>query len=247
MFLLPKNYWTVKKTPHKGRGVFATKDIAPGMVIGDYIGKMINSDEDDKYLETIGFYLMYYSEYTTIIPDLNKKGIHLINHSCTPNLGMFTYKGHTLFFSLRKIFKGEELLISYQMAPLDNDCNPCEDLCYCGAFNCRKTMHLPEKKYNKWYNFDTRITKKTKRPRAKIGETLPVLADYPEEIKDYPVYDLFGSEKKRSIHFTDKTLPPVSLLRALIRQTGRYLQFDKLGIRVLGVADNKLVTKNLNS
>mgnify|MGYP001559395028 FL=1 len=108
MILLKQTYWKVKTTKHKGDGLFAKKDIQPGVVIGDYLGKVLHNSEIEIPSEKENFYLMYYHDRASIFPDLTKPGAHLFNHSCEPNCALFTYQGHILFFSLRKIFAGEK-------------------------------------------------------------------------------------------------------------------------------------------
>ena len=118
----------IKKTSQKGRGVFAKKDIAPGTVIGDYLGKIILNREIDE--KTQGLYDMRINDFFSILPDPKKEGVHLTNHSCEPNLGMYEIGIHTIFFALRKIFKGEELLVSYYLGPPEKKtCNPCTHEC----------------------------------------------------------------------------------------------------------------------
>lgn len=243
MFLLPKSYWEIKETATKGRGVFAKKDFRPGTVIGDYLGKLIDSDEDSKYEEEYGFYLMYYTDDITIFPSVKEPGIHLLNHSCTPNCWMYTYKGHTLYFALRKIYKGEELTVSYQVDPHDKDCGePCMLTCHCGSFVCKKTMHLSQESYDKWDKADEEITKKTKKQQVKIGTELPKLKTYPATIPDHPVYTLFGSNLKKPISYQDSTIPSIPEIRRRIRETGQFLQFPKLKSIVYGIMDEVLVT-----
>src|ERR1700687_1155673 len=103
MFLLPREFWEIKKTKEKGLGVTARKKINKGTIIGDYLGKVIKTREYDFSKVKQELYLLYYSDQASIYPDLGEPGIHLINHSCAPNCWMYTYKGHTLFFAIRKI------------------------------------------------------------------------------------------------------------------------------------------------
>ena len=247
MLLLPKSYWHVQQTEKKGRGIFATKDIPAGKVVGDYIGKVIHEKDEDKY-DKMGdpFYLMYYNHEALVHPDPKTPGIHIINHSCTPNLWMYTYKGHTLYFSLRRIFAGEELTVSYLLSPQDKDCNPCEDICHCDAVLCFRTMHLSEKEYNEWEKFDDAIEKETKPEPVEFGKTLPILDAYPEVIPDNSIYTLFGSKNNYSLRVNDKKLPTVHGLRRIIRQSGRTVAFPKMNLRVHGVMHDLLISETLS-
>jgi SET domain-containing protein len=182
MILLGNDYWEVQETREKGRGIFAKKEIKRGVIIGDYLGKIIHprdAEIDDK-----NFYLMYYHDKAVIVPDLNRPGVHLLNHACNPNAFLYTYKGHTLAFALKNISKNEEITIPYLLSPIDEFCNPCLHVCKCADLNCSKTMHLPKDKYDKWRTFNEKWAKKTKRERISYGKELPMLKDYPKLIPE---------------------------------------------------------------
>jgi SET domain-containing protein len=246
MLLLPKDSWEVRESGNKGRGIFTKKTIVPGTIIGDYIGKMIKASEEDRYEKKGHFYLMYYSDYATIFPDPTKPGIHLLNHSCTPNTWMYTYRGHTLYFALRTIFPGEELTVSYLLSPQDKDCNPCTHLCHCDSIICYTTMHLSQKRYDAWITYHDKEAEKTKREPIRYGEALALLDDYPKIIPDHPVYTLFGSFTNQSLRIDERTVPAMKDIRSIIRESGRSLAFPHLNLRIYGVLDNALVTKTLS-
>ena len=44
MFLIPNSWYAIKTIKKKGRGVFATRTIDPGTVIGDYLGTITKPD-----------------------------------------------------------------------------------------------------------------------------------------------------------------------------------------------------------
>ena len=185
MFLLKKNYWEVKETKNKGRGVFARKPIGQGSLIGDYVGKLVHLKDVDFDKEKKKLYLMYYSDTTGIYPNLRKSGIHLLNHSCTPNCWITRYKNHTIVFALKNIDKGDELTISYLLPP-KNICKPCPHICHCQSKRCTKTMHLTEGGYKKWQDFQDKEKKKEDLIRIKNGNKLKPLLNYPKTIsKNY--------------------------------------------------------------
>lgn len=190
MFLLKDDYWQIKKTKEKGSGVFTQKKIKAGTVIGDYLGKVIKTADYDLASDKAGLYLMYYSNQASIYPDLKNPGIHLFNHSCTPNCWIYTYCGHTLFFALRNIEPGEELTISYLLSPKDETCKPCTHTCKCRSEFCTGTMHLSKDKYEKWQKFQNLEKKKTKRPKVVFGKNLPKLTFYPKIIPNNPIYSI---------------------------------------------------------
>lgn len=246
MLLLSDGFWKMRDTLKKGRGIFTEKDIEPGVVIGDYIGKVIKTSEEDTYEDDKNFYTMYYHDYASIYPsDTNKPGLHIINHSCTPNTWMYSYRGHTLYFAIRKIFKEEELTVSYLLSPRDEACNPCTHICACESVVCTKTMHLSQEEYKKWKAYDDDLSKKTKRERIRYGKELPLLTKYPNTIPDHPIYALFGSASQSSNRFTDKKLPAVAKIRKHIRETGRTLSFPALQKRVLGVQNGVIISETL--
>lgn len=184
MILLEHDYWEIKETIKKGRGLFAKKAIPKGTIIGDYIGKVIHPQ--DAIVDEENIYLMYYHDTAAISPEINKPGVHLLNHSCVPNAWLYIYKGHTLAFALKNILKGEELTIPYLLSPKDEFCKPCLHICECGHFECSKTMHLSKDKYSKWRKFNDKWTNQTKREKVRVGQDLPQLLSYPKTIsKDY--------------------------------------------------------------
>lgn len=243
MFLISSDYWEVRKTPKKGRGVFAKKDIEAGTIIGDYLGKVIHPRDEDEIDDSENFYLMYYHDRASIFPDLKKPGIYLMNHSCTPNAWMYTYKGHTLFFALRHIFPGEELTLNYLLSPQDELCAPCTHLCDCEGVICHQTMHLSKKRYAFWSDFHHEEMSKTKAERIRYGHDLPALKAYPKAPQDHPVYDLFGSMLEKPEVMDDTKLPSLKEIRKKIIETGRTLVYPKLNLHILGVTDGQLISQ----
>lgn len=244
MFLIPEDSWEVNYVPGHGKGVFATQEIPAGTVIGDYIGRMIRPQEEDKVEKGAHFYLMYYHDYASIYPDLKKPGIHLINHSCTPNTWMYTYHGHTLYFAIRRILKGEQITVSYQISPQDKECAPCTHICTCGSVLCFQTMHMSERRYNEWAEFQERQEEKTPRERIRFGEMLPPLPSYPKSIPDNPIYVLFGAKDELSVKIMDRKMPTRSEIRKIIRDTGRTIQFYNLNLKVHGVFEKLLISES---
>lgn len=180
MILLKQDSWEVKQTKHKGRGIFAKKTIKKGVIIGDYLGTIVNPR--DAVIDEDNFYLMYYHDYALIEPDLKKTGVHLLNHSCNPNAFLYTYKGHTLAFALKKISENEEITIPYLLSPIDEFCAPCPHVCKCGSTQCSKTMHLTKDKYLKWRTLNDTWTRKTKKEKVSYGKDLLPLSLYPKII-----------------------------------------------------------------
>lgn len=157
MFFISRDYFLIKKTKDKGRGVFAKKVIKTKTIIGEYTGTKIKIAEYDLDKDKDGLYLMFLNDKHAIYPDLNTEDLHLINHSCKPNCWIFNWKKHVYFFALRNIKIGEELTISYLLPPKDKTCNPCTHDCKCGGKNCTGTMHQSEANFKKWQKFQKEI------------------------------------------------------------------------------------------
>lgn len=181
MFLIPEEYWQVKKTEDRGYGVYSKQIIKKGTVIGDYLGKVVKISEYDLDQDKAGLYLMYLDDRAAVYPDLKKPGIHLFNHSCSPNCWITNHNGHVLFFALRDINPGEELTISYLLAPKDKTCNPCTHECRCGNLNCSGSMHLSKTRFNWWQKYQKEHVKSFNL-KYKFNVNLKKLSEYPSSI-----------------------------------------------------------------
>jgi uncharacterized protein len=239
MFLLSNDYIEIKNTPDRGRGIFAKKVIEPGTLIGDYLGKIIDrkaavaSDTLDHHYHMhliAGFY---------VIGDKNEDGIHILNHSCTPNCGSDDLEGHAIYYAVRKILPGEELTIDYLLGQPDDTCNPCHHGCHCGSRLCRGTWHsaddhapAPQSKNYK---------KELKDIGGQFGKKLKPLAAYPKAFPDDEFFGMFGSEHVAPQKYNDETLPKTSILRERIRESGKMLLFTKLHIKVFGVIEENAI------
>lgn len=234
MFILDSSFWEVKNTEKMGRGIFATKDIEGGTVIGDYLGKIIHPDNepDDSKL-----YAMYYSDNATILPDPQEIGMHIINHSCMPNCDSYTYQNHILYFALRKIFKGEELTISYNLGPADEECNPCIHTCLCNTPLCRGSQHTSEQSIKVWQKMikgDIDSILKLE-PPVPYGQQLPKLPQYPEKVEDNMYYDLYANIQMPPDISEAKIIPTAQELRKHIRTTGVPIFFKQINSCICGV------------
>lgn len=151
MILLPKDFWEVRNTKEKGQGVFAKKDIESRKIIAQYTGYIIPIVDID--LKVYGDYLMSYDENQAIVPNLEKTGAHLLNHSCNPNCWLFPYEKNIFFINIRDIKESEELTIHYLYHPLEDGCENCTHICMCGSKNCTGTMHTEKKLYDWWQEY----------------------------------------------------------------------------------------------
>jgi len=220
----------------QNRGVFATRPIPAGTVIGDYLGTLIPNEREDAYETGPDLYLMYYDERFSIWPDAATVGIHLVNHACEPNCGIATYRGHTLYYALRKIHPGEELTVSYLLAPIDGECAPCRHACWCETRSCTGSMHQPMARYAAWRLYDEREGRRHPKPNGGMEtayQELPPLERYPARIGDRGFFGLYGAADQPPAVLPNDRLPEIAVIRREIRRTGRRLAFPKLGLTVL--------------
>jgi len=243
MFLISSKFWEVRDSGKKGRGIYVKENIEPGTIIGDYIGTIIPTEKEDEYEEKWGFYSMFYNDKVTIFPDKNEIGIHLFNHSCAPNCAFFSYHGHILFFALRRIFKDEELTVCYLLDPQVNEETNQDDTCYCGTPVCRGTMYISLEISKKWEDFVAEIDPDIPEMPGEFYSKLKPLDSYPINIKDYPVYDIFGVESKPPLEEVDHKLPDSGIIRNLIRSTGRQIYYPAINITIYGFMNSMLITK----
>jgi hypothetical protein len=246
MFLLSPEDYLVKKVSKKGRGVFARRDIPAGTLVGDYTGCLLNQKKVDVLEKKCGacYSMDYNNNGLSIFPlDYKAVGVHLINHSCSPNCDTYFYYGHTLFFTLRRILKGEELTIDYGFDPDSEGKKEVPQPCYCGSLLCRGTMYTADIKLKQYGAFCRQETKNQKFESLKEGELVAALDKYPKEIKDNKVFNLFAALENKAIFYQDHKIPPMKELRRRLRATGRILDFVNLGVKVLAIADGVVITK----
>jgi hypothetical protein len=240
MLLLPDDAWTVcgrafsaHDAEKQNRGVFATRPIRAGTIVGDYLGLLVPNQREEEYETGPDTYLMYYDERVSIWPDPAQPGVHLINHSCEPNCGIATYRGHALYYALRRIHPGEEVMVSYLLGPQDDDCAPCRHVCWCRTRSCTGTMHLPIERYAAWRLYDERRSRRAPAEPLEPYRSLRPLDRYPARIGDRPILGLYGSVEQPPLVLPDDHLPSVAAIRRAIRRTGRRLAFPSLGLTVL--------------
>lgn len=78
------------------------------------------------------------NRYWVVDGDRGGNGAVLINHSCDPNLRTRVIRGQPVYFSRRRIRKGEELCVDYRFR-WKKRLTPC----HCGSTRCRGTINLP--------------------------------------------------------------------------------------------------------
>ncbi len=225
----------VQSTAKSGRGVFATAEIEPGVLIGDYLGIITKPDEGSPY-DHDAVYDMWYSDKADIHPDPKEEGVHLINTSCEPNCAMAALGRHTIIFALRRIFPGEELTYDYFLGDQDEECDPGTDNCHCGSDFCRGTMYSNPKAYAEWDEYLAETLRDLpEEPPVPYGEPLPPLKEYPTLIPDHPIYPLFGTHRKPPLPCESGIFRDLPKIRERMRESGRQLSFEELRVVVEGI------------
>lgn len=244
MFIIPDDTFEIKKTDKKGRGAFARRAIGPGVVIGDYLGTIIDprvvDAEEDKFHEELYYALI--NDHQAILPDKQTVGVHFINHSCEPNVAFYPYNGHILYVSLRTIFPGEELTVNYLIDPEFGELN--FFICHCGTPTCRGTWYIHPSKMDAFESmFQAAAAGQTEaEKKLPYGALLPQLPVYPTLIEDDVFYDLFGSSHKPpSSNTRDSRLPTIAKVRKIIRETGTQIHYELMNMVVRGVMGDLII------
>ncbi len=121
-------------------GIYALEAIPARRKVMEYTGERISRRETKRRGEERELhYLFTLNSYWTVDGSVGGSGAEFINHSCEPNLESRIIRDHILYFSLREIQPGEELLIDYRFEK-KMDTVPCK----CGAPRCRGTINLLE-------------------------------------------------------------------------------------------------------
>ncbi len=125
-----------------GHGVYATRDIAAGTRIIEYVGELIDKTESAKRgvrqhakaMRSGGaaVYIFTLTKRWDMDGDVPWNTARLINHSCDPNCEAWIEGRKIFIYALRDISPGEELTFDYGF---DVDCHE-DHPCRCGSEKC---------------------------------------------------------------------------------------------------------------
>jgi SET domain-containing protein len=123
----------VKPSTIDGKGTFATTHFKKGRKIAEFVGERISRIETAKRLRgKRRIRICGIDTYWAIDGSVGGNGTQFINHSCAPNCSLRQVRGHLLFFALKDISPGDEILLDYEESYHDDS-----KKCRCGAQNCR--------------------------------------------------------------------------------------------------------------
>ena len=142
--------YVVRRSRIHGRGVYATRPIASGTRIIEYLGDRVTHEEADERYESRPqddghTFLFVVDDKLCIDAGVGGNAARFINHSCDPNCETLIEDRRVFIEAIRDILPGEELGYDYQLTWESTD-DPDElalFACRCGARVCRGTMLDP--------------------------------------------------------------------------------------------------------
>jgi hypothetical protein len=160
----------VRNSAVHGRGVFASRGIAKGERIIEYLGDRVSHAEADRRYESKDAndshtFLFIVDRKTVIDAGVDGNDARFFNQSCDPNCESTVEKGRVYIDALREIQPGEELTYDYQIYREAGDPDNIDEVfaCRCGSPKCRGTMLWPmepKKKKRKKKGAGTQAKKK---------------------------------------------------------------------------------------
>jgi SET domain-containing protein len=145
----------VRRSRIHGRGVYATRPIAEGDRIIEYVGERISSEQadaecaDDEAMARHHTFFFAVDDDTVIDGGRGGNESRFINHSCDPNCEVVVERKRIFIQALRDIQPGEELFYDYWYTTDDSYTEA--DLrriypCRCGAATCRGYLARPPRR-----------------------------------------------------------------------------------------------------
>ncbi len=145
--------YRLRRSNVHGSGLFATRTIAKGEHIIEYVGEHISHAEADrrhehKAADDNHTFFFTIDAKTVIDAGVGGNVARFINHSCDPNCEVVMVDGRPFVEALRSITHGEELAYDYNLTREPSDGPEVEKIfgCRCATARCRGTMlALPRK------------------------------------------------------------------------------------------------------
>lgn len=115
-----------------GMGGFATRELAAGERIIEYLGERIDKHESHRRCEADNPFIFELDDVWDIDGGVDWNPARWINHSCNPNAETQILDGRIWVVALRTIQAGEEITFNYNYGLEDYREHPCG----CGASAC---------------------------------------------------------------------------------------------------------------
>ena len=121
-----------KPSPIHGSGGFATRGIAKGTRVLEYLGELIDKQESLCRCEQNNSYIFSINDQQDIDGGVDWNPARLINHACEPNCDAVCEDGRIWLVANRGIWAGEEVTFNYGY-----DLEDYRDYaCTCGSPKC---------------------------------------------------------------------------------------------------------------
>ncbi len=145
--------FVIRRSGVQGKGAFATRDIASGERVAEYVGERISwktadARYDDTHMKRHHTFLFSVTGRTVIDAAVGGNDARFINHSCDPNCEAIDDHGRIFIEAIRDIPAGHELFYDYAYARDKDTTEEDEKLyvCLCGSAKCRGTILEAPKK-----------------------------------------------------------------------------------------------------
>jgi len=133
----------IRQSDIHNKGIFASRNIAKGARVIEYVGRKISKAEADEiYNQSLRAWQKDKTNGAVYIFELNNRfdidgnvpfnDARFINHSCNPNCETEIINNRIWITSTRQIRKGEEITYNYGYSLEDYHEHPCK----CGSPNC---------------------------------------------------------------------------------------------------------------
>jgi SET domain-containing protein len=121
-----------RPSPIHGLGGFATRDIAAGTRVLEYLGQRIDKQESLRRCEQNNPFIFCLNDHEDIDGAVDWNPARLLNHSCEPNCDALLDDSRIWIIANRSVRAGEELTFNYGFDLEDYRDYPCA----CGSPNC---------------------------------------------------------------------------------------------------------------
>ena len=128
----PPDHIAFKSSSIHGSGGFATKAMAAGTRVIEYVGEKINKQQSLERCAADNFFIFHLNDTWDLDGSVDWNPARLINHSCEPNCDAENIRGRIWIVARRAIAPGEEITFNYNYDLESYREHPCR----CAAPGC---------------------------------------------------------------------------------------------------------------